>query len=193
MAYELDSEMREGLRRQYAAMSDGELLDMAARPGDLTDMTQEVLRAEIEGRRLEVGPAEPLPDPFGLSRTNPLPKPEFGTALERGKVVLITLYDGIAAGEACDHLEEAGIDVEVRDLSETAGRGSFYGGAPIALQLIVNEPDRDRAVKVLREKLGLFPLEGDCGSGRNGGRRNGVDGGAVRPARGCRGCGAGAG
>jgi hypothetical protein len=159
MAYELDSQMREGLRRQYSAMSDGELLQLAARPNDLTDMAQEVLRAEMQSRRLEAKQAVPLPDPFGLPRANLMPKPEFGKAIEKGKVALITLYDAIEAGQACDALEEDGVEIEMRDLSQTQGRGSFYGGSPIALQLIVSERDRERAVGVLREKMRLFPLE----------------------------------
>ena len=93
--------------------------------------------------------AEWAADPFGVAAREPLAKPEFGNAMERGKIALVTLYDGIAAGEACDALEDAGIDVEVRDLSETAGRGSGWGGQPTALQLIVSERDRDSAVKLL--------------------------------------------
>lgn len=173
MAYELDSQMRDGLAAQYRAMSDGELLQLAANPDDLTDMAQEALRTEMQSRRLaaertvhrERGIEESASaraedgDLSLLTRRDPLPKPQFAPALERGKVALATLYDGMAAREACDWLDEAGIDVEVRDLSETAGRGSFYGGAPIALQLVVASTDHERSVKVLREKMGLFPLE----------------------------------
>jgi len=173
MAYELDSGMREGLAAQYHAMSDGELLQLAANPDDLTDMAQEILRTEMQNRRLEAerpannrqGAEEAASaraedgDLSLLTRRDPLPKPQFGAALERGKAALATLYDGMAAREACDALDEAGIDVEVRDLSETAGKGSFYGGVPIALQLIVASADHERAVNVLREKMGLFPQE----------------------------------
>ena len=37
----------------YRAMSDEELLGLAARPGDLTDEAQGVLRNEMGGRRLQ--------------------------------------------------------------------------------------------------------------------------------------------
>ena len=165
--------MRDGLAAQYRAMSDAELLQLAARPDDLTPMAQEVLRTEMQTRRLEAervvhrdrGIEEAAwaraedGDLSLLTRRDPLPKPQFGTALERGKTALVTLYDGMASAKACDALEEAGIEVEVRDLSETAGRGSAWGGQPIALQVIVSERDREDAVKVLREKMGLFPLE----------------------------------
>ena len=91
---------------------------------------------------------------------DPLPKPEFGRKLADGRVVLTTFHDAIAAGEACDWLEGDGMDVDVRDVAEkSAGGGSFYGGPPVALQVIVTSGDRDRAVKILREKMGLFPLQ----------------------------------
>jgi hypothetical protein len=89
-----------------------------------------------------------------------LPKPELGTKLPDGMVVLTTFHDAIAAGEACNWLEEEGMDVDVRDVSEkSSGGGSFYGGPPVAMQVIVAVRDRDRAMKILREKMGLFPLQ----------------------------------
>src|SRR4051794_22303837 len=58
MAYELDSETSERLRKLYAAMSDGELLELAANPGDLTDTAQLVLQGEVAARNLRVQPGE---------------------------------------------------------------------------------------------------------------------------------------
>jgi hypothetical protein len=139
-----------------------------ARLNDLTPTAQEVVHAELENRGMQrAWPGSAASPPLSAAlddllealHPDPLPKPKFGTALERGKVALITLYDAIEAGQACDALDAEGIELDVHDLSETAGRGSFYGGAPVALQLIVSERDRDAAVKVLREKMGLFPLE----------------------------------
>ena len=173
MAYELNSEMQSRLVKHYQQVSDAELLDAVARLNDLTPMAQEVVHAELKSRGLErawsntanppsptlaATPAEEwLPDPFGASRPT-LPRPEFGSAIEKGRIALITLSDAMDAGRACDVLDEAEIAVEVRDLSETEGSSSFYGRA-VALQLIVNQQDRDRAVNLLREKMGLFPLE----------------------------------
>jgi hypothetical protein len=95
----------------------------------------------------------------GLGRDS-LPKPEFGRKLADGRVVLTTFHDAIAAGEACDWLEGDEMDVDVRDVAEkSTGGGSFYGGPPVALQVIVKSGDRDQAVKILREKMGLFPLQ----------------------------------
>jgi hypothetical protein len=74
--------------------------------------------------------------------------------------VLITFYDAMAAGNACDLLEAEGIEVNVRDVSEKDGTsGSLYGGPPVALEVIVQASDRERSVAILREKMGLFPLQ----------------------------------
>jgi len=133
-------------------MSDGQLLGLAAKPEDLTDFALEILRGEIGRRGIKVdGPV-----PGGDSQQ----KPEFGRKLADGSVVLMTFHDAIAVGEACDWLEEDGIEVDVRDVAEkSTGGGSFYGGPPVALQVIVPGRDRDRAVRILREKMGLFPLQ----------------------------------
>ena len=155
MAMELDSEMLQRLQSNYGAMSDGELLVLAATPDDLTEVALEVLRGEITHRGLKPEPAE-ASDVGGYG----LPKPEFGTKLPDGSVVLMTFHDAMAVGNACDFLEAEGIEVNVRDVSEkdTAG-GSFYGGPPVSLQVIVPGGDRERSVGILREKMGLFPLQ----------------------------------
>jgi len=160
MARELDSEMLWRLQENYGEMSDGELLGLAAKPDDLTDFALEVLRGEMtrRGIRLDGTAAreEALP---GASR-NALTKPEFGTKLPHGRVVLMTFHDAIAAGDACDWLEGEGIEVDVRDVSDkSAGGGSFYGGPPVALEAIVPVGERARAVGILRGKMGLFPLQ----------------------------------
>lgn len=158
MARELDSEMLRRLQEQYGEMSDGELLGLAAKPDDLTDVALEVLRGEMthRGLKLEAEAADPF---SGLVR-NPLPKPEFGTKLPDGSVVLMTFHDAMAAGNACDYLEAEGIEVNMRDASvKDSGGGSFYGGPPVALELIVPGVDRTRSVGILREKMGLFPLQ----------------------------------
>jgi hypothetical protein len=148
MARELDSEMLQRLQSSYGQMSDGELLELAARPDDLTDIGLEVLRGEMQRRRLQPKAAAP---PIAGEVYKPV---------RAGSAPLMTFHDAIAAGEACEHLEEAGISVEVRDVSaKVAGRGSFYGGPPVALEVIVQGVDRERAVGILREKMGLFPLQ----------------------------------
>ena len=163
MARELDSELLGRLQRQYGEMSDGELLRLAASAGDLTDMAQEVLRGEMQSRKLKLEDA--VGDPFaameraGLIR-DPLPKPEMSTELARGMVALRTFHDAIEAGTACDCLEAEGLEIDVRDVTApNSGLGSMYGGPPVALQLIVRGADRERAMAILRAKMGLFPLQ----------------------------------
>jgi hypothetical protein len=160
MARELDSEMLRRLQENYGEMSDGELLRLAAKPDDLTDFALEVLRGEMTRRGIRLDGAAAREEALaGVSR-NALPRPEFGTKLPDGRVVLMTFHDAIAAGEACDWLEAEGIEVDVRDVSDkSAGGGSFYGGPPVALEVIVPVGDRVRSVGMLRAKMGLFPLQ----------------------------------
>jgi hypothetical protein len=55
-------------------------------------------------------------------------------------------------------LETEGIEIEVRDVAKAqGGGGSFYGGPPVALQVIVAQRELRRAMAILREKMGLFP------------------------------------
>ena len=172
MPYELDSEMRSRLIRYYQQVSDKELLDAAVKAEDLTPMAQEVVRAELSSRGLgnawvappEDGPASrptptEVPEPLRERWRDTLPKFQSAAPLGRGKVSLITFYDAIEAGKACDSLDAAEISLEVKDLSQTDGRGSEWGGPPIALQLVVDERDRNRAMQLLREEMGLFPIE----------------------------------
>jgi hypothetical protein len=157
MARELDSEMLGRLQASYGAMSDGELQGMAAHPDDLTEVALEVLRGEMARRRLEpaVEDAEPRGSAFGRAGGGGIEKP-----VRAGAVSLMTFNDAIAAGEACKHLEDAGIEIDVRDVSEAStGGGSFYGGPPVALQVVVAGVDVKRAQKILREKMKLFPLQ----------------------------------
>src|SRR5437868_12163986 len=159
MAYELDSEARERLRGLYSEMSDQELFDLAGKPEDLTETAREMLRAEFANRRLNFPVNEPDGPPSSAGHEY-VPGYEVGRTLPDGSVALITFYDAIKTGEACDELEAEGIEVDVRDVSEkSTASGSFYGGPAVALQLIVSKQDRDRAVKVLREKMGLFPTQ----------------------------------
>jgi hypothetical protein len=154
MGRELDSEILRRLQQQYGEMSDGELLNLVAEPDDLTEVALEVLRGEITHRGLKPEVAE-VSDAGGYG----LSQPEFGTKLADGSVVLMTLHDAMAVGNACDFLEAEGIEVNVRDVSEKGGIGTMYGGPPVSLQVIVKVGDQDRAVKILREKMGLFPLQ----------------------------------
>jgi hypothetical protein len=160
MAFELDSEMLRRLQENYGGMSDGELLELAAKPADLTETAREVLRGEMTRRGISLDEVKQVERAESLPGVVPLPSPEYGENLPVGSVVLNTFYDAMSASEACDLLEAEGVQVDVRDVSQkdTTG-GSFYGGPPVALEVIVPTTDRDRSVKLLREKMGLFPLQ----------------------------------
>jgi hypothetical protein len=159
MGYELDSEKLGRLQALYAEMSDRELFDLAARPEDLTDVAREVLRAEFASRRLDFPVDEPEGPPSSAGR-EAVPRSDAVTTPAAGFVVLITFHDAMAAGQACDALTAAGIDLDVQDVSEkSAAGGSFYGGPPVALQIGVLKRDRERAMAVLRTEMDLFPLQ----------------------------------
>jgi len=141
------------LQEQYGEMSDGELLGLAAKPEELTDLALEVLRGEI-GRRGIKPAADEGVEGFDDDEVEPAGvKP-----VPAGSVPLTTFNDAIAAGEACRILEADGLEIDVRDLSAATRGGSFYGGPPVALQVVVHGGDVERARRLLREKLGLFPL-----------------------------------
>ena len=77
-----------------------------------------------------------------------------------GGEVLNTFYDAFDAGRACDCLEAEGIAFDLRDRSAGAGGlGMLEGGPAVVLQLFVESADRERAMAVLRKKMGLFPLQ----------------------------------
>ena len=168
MANELDVRaQRQRLDALYREMADEQLYELAARPENLTDVAQEALRSEMQSRKLESGAklSMPLGDtPFGLDSSGvgsrvKIPEREPASGL-RQSVVLMTFHDALAAGEACDHLEDAGIEVDVKDVAEaSSGGGSFYGGPPVALQVVVKRIDQSQAIQILREKMGLFPLQ----------------------------------
>ena len=179
MGYELDSQARERLRAVYARMSDGELLNLAASPGDLTDMARDALRQECKTRDLQLvwsggepgterrGNAHDLMGGVGTPSAAPLSasivgsSPDLGLQaegdLQRDEVLLRTFHDSFEMAKACESLESAEIGFRVQDVSNATDRANGY--APVALNLIVATRDREHAMAVLRAELGLFPLQ----------------------------------
>ena len=164
----------------YRAMSDEELLELAARPDDLTDEAQGVLRSEMGSRRLQaqaapgakaghigmaeraaVGSSTEGVEFYTRAQHEPDLKPEpAAKGLAKGMAYLATFHDAIAAREVCDLLEAEGMEIDVRDVAKAhPGSGSFYGGPPVALQIIVQQRDVSRAMAILREKMGMFPVQ----------------------------------
>ena len=151
MAYELESEAGDRLRKLYAEMSDGELLDMAARPEELTDTARLVLKSEMASRRLEAAVevqepgtrwASDLGGP-GSAATSSGPEPSPGLATFLGSVpvvggpdemdsrpgesYLMVFHDAIQAGQACQALEAAEISVSAGGYLEARGGRDVFG------------------------------------------------------------------
>jgi hypothetical protein len=182
MRDELDSHGQwQRLVELYRAMTDEELMQLAARPDDLTGEAQGVLCSEMGSRRLRAE-AAPVAEAEHMGMAERFaagadyyaglrfpavaqPEPEMrpepaAKGLAKGMVVLTTFHDAIAAREACDLLETEGMEIEVRDAASAhGGSGSFYGGPPVALQVIVQQRELGRAMAILREKMGMFPLQ----------------------------------
>jgi len=132
----------------YRDMSDTQLLDLHADAANLTDDAQEVLRAEIRSRGLKI------PPPAAAAESKPAEYvPDLVTDLHSdGLVALITFYNGLDLGLACDHLGDAGIELTVQPYPGT-------DVSPAAFQIRVAPEDRARAEEILREKMGLFPKQ----------------------------------
>jgi len=142
------------LYERYHAMSDGELLTLAAGIGDLTEVAGDVLRQEMRDRRLQV--EAPIDAPAPASKW---PNSDDG-GVKRGDVALMVFYDAIDAGRACEFLEEREIDFEMQDVSKPRSMlGVLEMSPPVSLRLVVRAADRERAMAILRETMGLFPLQ----------------------------------
>ncbi len=178
MGQELDSRALQRLQEYYGEMSDGELLGVAARPEDLTDMAREVMRGEMAHRGLKLEDAQPetgrrwASDAMGQSSWAPQsvagmilgsspelepPRPK-STGVAAGEVSLAVFHDALETGQACDCLEAAEVAFRVADVAQPSSGLGVYDSPPVALSLIVARTDRERAMKVLREKMGMFPL-----------------------------------
>jgi hypothetical protein len=153
MADETVMETEQRLGELYHAMSDGELLELGAGMDELTDAAQGVLQRELKSRKLVLH--ESLPEvSAGLARSFDEEN------LEGGTVVLTTFHDAMDARGACEFLEDGDVVFRVKDVAALSTGGSTFGGGPVvALELIVHGADKWRAMAILRERMGLFPLQ----------------------------------
>jgi hypothetical protein len=179
MGHETDSQMWARLQERYREMSDGELLEMAASPEDLTDVAQQVLRGEMASRKLKIEPQQARPerrwasDAFGQSSmaAQPVPAVILGSAptldaapaddssVGKDESLLGLFYDAIEVGRMCEFLEAAGVPFRIEDVSKPKSGLGMYDSPPVALNVIVAKSDRERAMAVLRKEMGLFPLQ----------------------------------
>ncbi len=212
MGYELDSQVLQRLQVNYRGMSDGELLELAAKPDDLTEMAQQALRGELAARKLKVEAARPetgrrwasdalatgskfqeeMPAawqnpaiPAGILGSAPtldMAQPE-NSGVGVGESLLGRFHDAIEVGRACGFLEAEEVWFRIEDVAAPRGGGGVYDSPPVALNLIVKKTDRERAMAILRREDGAVSAAGG-GRGRpGGGRWDGYDAGGFRPAR----------
>jgi hypothetical protein len=179
MAQELASRALQRLQEYYREMSDGELLGVADKPDDLTEMAREVMRGEMAHRGLKV--ETPPPDAShgwvgdALDQSNWAPpaisgsilgsspelefEPPMSSQVKPGEVSLRVFYDAFEAERACGFLETAEVPFRVEDVAKPRSGFRVYDSPPVALSLIVDKGDRERAMAVLRKEMGLFPLQ----------------------------------
>jgi hypothetical protein len=161
MANELDSRGEwQRLYDRYHAMSDEELLELAEDIGSLTETAGDVLRQEMRDRRLQVKAAVVAAPASVAASAAPRWTSSDESGTKRREVVLMTFHDAISAGLACDYLEEGEVDFEMRDLSQPqTGMRRFDSHPAVSLELLIDAKDKERAMAILREKMGLFPLQ----------------------------------
>jgi hypothetical protein len=183
MAYELEATAEwQRLYELYHAESDDELLRLASDWDDLTDGARDVLGRELKLRKLTLVKPTTSTEPERESRH----KPSFDVSeilggasrnhmfrdrglwdggvggsgvQDDGTVELITLFDALNARHACDSLDEQSVAFEVRDDSIPQSGPKSFDSMPVALKFTVRKEDRERAMAILREKMGLFPLQ----------------------------------
>jgi hypothetical protein len=179
MGQELDSRALQRLQEYYHEMSDGELLGIAAKPDELTDMAREVMRGEMTARGLKA--EAPMPNsghglatgtwggdemtgaamPSAILGSSPMmdSAPPENSGTKPGEVSLGVFYDAFEVERACGFLEEAEVPFRVEDVAKPRSGFRSYDSPPVTLSLIVDKGDRERAMGVLRKEMGLFPLQ----------------------------------
>ena len=147
MGAEEDWQRLQGL---YAAMSDDELLRLAAAKGGLTEVAQQAVDAEMAKRRLAVEAEEtPLAAEAG---------PELSDAQDDPSLVELTTFQiAMDAETALQALGEREIPVRM----EPAMR-RFVEGGPLVktnwLTFYVQRARQAEAIGILRARMGLFPV-----------------------------------
>ena len=131
----------------YDEKSNDELLGMYADREDLTEVAQQALAETMRGRKL-VGREPPV---HTQATEDDVPSLE----LAGSEKAIWTFADAFEAREAIRVLDDAGIWQRVVDRTEPAD--SLRGRTQLALTLIIRDKDLEAAVRLLREKIGLFP------------------------------------
>jgi hypothetical protein len=138
------------LQELYAALGDGELLRLAGAKDGLTAVAQQAMDAEMKSRGLEL----PVEEHDGVSDAA---AELSGAEGDPSLVELMTFQIAMDAETALHALDDADIPVRM----EPAMRRLVEGGPVIKtnwLTIFVERTRKDDAVKVLRARMGLFPV-----------------------------------
>ena len=145
------SNAEQRLQHTYAAMEDDELLDLVRAKSELTELALKAAEAEMKVRGLAM-PEDELSAKSGESEPQ-LHNAEDDVAL----LELMTFQIATDAKTALDALDDQGIAVRM----EPAMRRLTEDGPKIKtnwLTIFVERSRHEDAVRVLRERMGLFPL-----------------------------------
>ena len=150
----LDGQL-EKLSALYGEKSDGELLDLRDKREGLTEMAQQALAGVMRERGLAArGVVAAEASPVGRGGGEELDSGGDSVGEDEGLIYLFT--DAFEAREAIRHMREAGITHRMLDwhVVEPEREVSQTG---VDVGLVVRRGDAQRAILVLKEKLGLFP------------------------------------
>ena len=141
----LDGQL-EKLSALYGEKSDGELLALYEKREGLTEMAQQALTGVMRERGLAERGAEEAVSAVESS----------GETVGEDEGLIYMFHDAFEAREAKRHMREEGIAHRMLDWHEVEPEmeRSHTG---LDLGLVVRKGDAQRAVQVLKERLGLFP------------------------------------
>jgi hypothetical protein len=148
MAHEVDPHTEwQRLYELYHAMPDADLLELAEKLDDLTEIARDVLGREVESRGIQSVPVREVAESSPSSSKGIIP----------GLVWLDSYNDAINARSACEHLDAAGIAFEIKDYARPRWGLRAEGGPAVDLQLYVEAVDKAKAMTVLHDAMGRFP------------------------------------
>ena len=151
------SNAEQRLQHTYAAMEDDELLDLVRAKSELTELALKAAEAEMKVRGLAM-PEDELSAQSGESEPQLKSEPPLHNAEDDVALVeLMTFQIATDAKTALDALDDQGIAVRM----EPAMRRLTEDGPKIKtnwLTIFVERSRHEDAVRVLRERMGLFPL-----------------------------------
>jgi hypothetical protein len=156
MAEQYASE-RQRLEAHYRELSNDDLLELSAKPEELSDDAQVILPFELKRRGLVARLA--VASPGAPPREAQFEEHEVFD--EDGLAWLTDFMDGHALALACDALAEAELAFKVKPppVGLDASQPQFY-------ELWLEPDDLEEARTLLRSKLGLFPLHEVAGAPR---------------------------